>query len=337
MDLSTGYLGFSLSHPLMVGSSPLTEGVDLAKRLEDAGAAAIVMPSMFEEQITREEIETLNDMELPAESFAEALTYFPNSNFRLGSDTYLERMRKVKEAVSMPVIGSINGSTPRGWLRYASQIQEAGADALELNIYFLATKANESACAVEERTLDIIRGVREQIRIPLSVKLSPFYSSLPHVASQAVDAGADGLVLFNRFLQPDIDIEELEVQPSVGLSDSSELLLRIRWLAILSGQMDVDLACSGGVHTLEDLIKAVMAGASAVQLVSTVIQQGPSRIAELRAGLERWLEQHEYESLEQMRGSMNHSHCPDPEALERANYLRVLQGWRPNGLRMKPT
>ncbi len=330
MDLSTKYLGLTLPHPLVAGASPMVDELDTVKQLEDAGCAAIVMHSLFEEQITREQLGTAMDMELHADSFAEALSYFPQPDeFRLGPEKYLEQIRRIKAAVGIPVIGSLNGTTPAGWLAYAKLIEEAGADALELNVYYLATQAWETSETVERRTIESIRSVKHAVKIPVAVKLSPFYSSLANLAKQLDDAGADGLVLFNRFYQPDIDVEELEVVPSLQLSDSSELLLRLRWLAILSGHFKGSLACSGGVHSHLDAIKAVMAGADAVQLVSVLLKRGPQYLATLRDGIAKWLEAHEYASLVQMRASMSHQHSPNPQALERANYMRILQGWKP--------
>ncbi len=330
MDLSTRYLGLDLPHPLMVGASPLVDEMDTVRRLEDAGCAAIVMHSLFEEQITREQLGTEMDMELHADSFAEALSYFPQpQEYRLGPEQYLEQIRRIKGAVKVPVIGSLNGTTPAGWLNYAKLIEQAGADALELNVYYLATQAWETSDGVERRTLESIKTVKGSVKIPVSVKLSPFYSSLANFAKQLADAGADGLVLFNRFYQPDIDVEELEVVPSLQLSDSSELLLRLRWLAILSGHFKGSLACSGGVHSHLDAIKAVMAGADAVQLVSALLRRGPEYLVSVREGMVRWMEEHEYASLEQMHASMSHQNSPNPQALERANYMRILQGWKP--------
>ncbi len=330
MDLSTRYLGLELANPLMVGASPLVDEMDTVRKLEDAGCAAIVMHSLFEEQITREQLGTEMDMELHADSFAEALSYFPQpQEYRLGPEQYLEQVRRIKAAVKVPVIGSLNGTTPAGWLNYARLIEQAGADALELNVYYLATQAWETSDGVERRTLESIKTVKGSVKIPVSVKLSPFYSSLANFAKQLADAGADGLVLFNRFYQPDIDVEELEVVPSLQLSDSSELLLRLRWLAILSGHFKGSLACSGGVHSHLDAIKAVMAGADGVQLVSALLRRGPEYLATVREGMVRWMEEHEYASVEQMRASMSHNNSPNPQALERANYMRILQGWKP--------
>jgi dihydroorotate dehydrogenase (fumarate) len=263
------------------------------------------------------------------ESFAEALSYFPKaSEFSLGPDEYLDQLRSICEAVSVPVIGSLNGITARGWLDYAKQIEETGADALELNVYYLATDPDEESLAVEARTLEIVRAVRAALRIPIAVKLSPFFSALPHFVRELEQAGADGLVLFNRFYQPDIDVENLEAEPTLQLSDPSELLLRLRWLAIIAPAVGIPLAASGGVHSGMDAIKAVMAGASVVQVVSALLRKGPEHLKTMRLEMERWMEEHEYESLRQMLGSMSLAHCPDPNAFSRANYMRILQSWR---------
>jgi dihydroorotate dehydrogenase (fumarate) len=330
MDLSTTYLGFKLSNPLMPGASPLVDDLDNVKRLEDAGAAAIVMHSLFEEQITQEQLGHLYTVEMHEESFAEALSYFPRpEEYRLGPDSYLEQIRKIKAMVKVPVIASLNGTSPAGWLDYAKLIEQAGADALELNVYYLATQAWETAESVERRTLEAVRVVKGAVKIPVAVKLSPFYSALANLAKQLDEAGADGVVLFNRFYQPDIDVEELEVVPTLQLSDSSELLLRLRWLAILSGHVKGSLACSGGVHSPLDAVKAVMAGAHAVQLVSALLKRGPGYLKTMREGMEQWLVEHEYASLAQAHASMSHQKSPNPQALERANYMKILQGWRP--------
>lgn len=329
MDLSTTYLGLSLPHPLMPGASPLVDDLDMVRRLEDAGAAAIVMHSLFEEQITGERARTLHQIETHADSFSEAPSYFPDrSALSVGPEPYLEQIRRIKAAVRVPVIGSLNGTTATGWLDFARLIQQAGADALELNVYVVATDPQEHGEAVEQRALDILRKVKASVTIPVAVKLSPFFGSFAHVASQLDSLGADGLVLFNRFYQPDIDVETLEVIPRLQLSDSSELLLRLRWLAILSGHVRASLAVTGGVHTAVDAIKAVMAGAHAVQLVSALLQHGPEHLNTIREEMVRWMEAHEYHSLRQMQGSMNLTRCPDPAAFERANYVRVLQSWR---------
>jgi len=330
MDLSTTYLGLELPHPLMPGASPLVDDLDTVRRLEDAGAAAIVMHSLFEEQIESEQLGTLRVMEAHAESFAEALSYFPRADeFALDPDRYLEQVRRIREAVAVPVIASLNGVSDAGWLEYARLIEQAGADALELNVYYVATEPHETGEHVERRVLDIARTVKAEVGLPVAVKLSPFFSSLAHLADQLDGLGADGLVVFNRFYQPDIDVEALEAVPHLHLSDSSELLLRLRWLAILSGRVRASLAVSGGVHTPIDAVKAVMAGAHAVQMVSALLRQGPAHLRTMRQGMAAWLEDHEYDCLRQMQGSMSLRRCPDPAAFERGNYVRVLQSWRP--------
>jgi dihydroorotate dehydrogenase (fumarate) len=329
MNLATTYLGCSLPHPLMPGASPLVDDLDMVRRLEDAGAAAIVMHSLFEEQIAAEEHAAVQ-VAAHGDSFGEALSYLPGSPaFALGPDRYLEQLRRIRDAVAVPVIASLNGVTPGGWLEYARLLEQAGAHALELNVYHVATDPAETAAAVESRVLEVLRAVRAAVRLPLAVKLSPFYSAVAHLAHELDLLGADGLVLFNRFYQPDIDPDALEVVPALQLSDSSELRLRLRWLAILHGRVRPGLAASGGVHTGLDALKAVMAGADAVQLVSALLRHGPEHLAAVRADLTRWLEEHEYDSLAQARGSMSLLRCPDPVAFERANYLRVLESWRP--------
>jgi len=327
MDLSTTYLGFDLPHPLMPGASPLTSRMDQVKRLEDAGAAAIVMHSIFEEQIVAEQLAAVELIDTPAESFAEAISYFPNrEQYRLGADEYLEQIRRTKDAVSVPVIGSLNGMTLGGWLDYAKRMEQAGADALELNFYYLPTDSDESADVIEKNTLAIVGKVKKSVNIPVAAKLSPFYSALPHFADQLDNIGIDGLVIFNRFYQPDIDVETLEVKRSLELSDSSELL-RLRWLAILSGSVKASLALTGGAQTALDAVKAVMAGAHAVQMVSALLKNGPEHLGTVREGLSIWLEQDEYDSLKQMQGSMDLKKCPEPKAYERANYIHILQAW----------
>lgn len=329
MNLSTTYLGLKLAHPLMVGASPMVDDMGMVKRLEDAGASAIVMHSLFEEQITREEQGTIMDMELSSNTSAEAISFFPQPDeFRLGPEQYLEQLHRIKAAVSVPVIASLNGTTPAGWLRYGKLMQQAGADALELNVYYLATDPSESAAAVEKRTLDAVRAVKSQVTIPVAVKLSPFFSSLANFAAALEAAGADGLVLFNRFFQPDINVEELTAEPSLQLSGPSDLLLRLRWLAVLHSQVKGSLAVTGGVHDGIGALKAVMAGADAVQMVSALLIHGPERLAQTRASLAEWLEEHEYESLAQARGSMGLQKCPNAQAFTRANYMRILNGWK---------
>jgi dihydroorotate dehydrogenase (fumarate) len=327
MDLRTTYLGLELPHPLMPGASPLPDVLDTARRLEDAGAAAIVMRSLFEEQILQEDLSAGLYVEGPMESYAEALSYFPNpEGFALGPFEYLEHVRRLRQAVSVPLIASLNGTTLGGWLEYAQFLQDAGADALELNVYRLPVSAEEDASEVERETADMVLAVKHTVRIPVAVKLSPFYTSLPAFVARLERAGADGLVLFNRFLQPDIDVEDLRALPRMELSHPSELRLRLRWLAILSSGFKGSLACSGGVHDTPGVVKSLMAGADVVQVVSALLSRGVEYLAVLRRELETWLTEHEYTSLRQMRGSMNMAGCPDPKAYERAHYMRVLQG-----------
>lgn len=329
MDLSTSYLGLKLPHPLMPGASPLVDDLDTVRQLEDAGAAAIVMHSIFEEQITREQVATFVHTESHGQSFAEALTYFPNPEaFHLGPEEYLEHLRRVKQAVDVPVIGSLNGYGLGGWIEYAKLIEQAGADALELNVFALGSNPNEPGAQVELRTVEVVQAVRKAVRIPVAVKLSPYYTSLAHFAAKLDEAGAHGLVLFNRFYQPDIDVEELQVRRQVHLSSSAELPLRLVWLAILSPKVKASLAATGGVHTVTDAVQAIMAGAHAIQLVSALLKRGPAYLATLRQELAQWLEEHEYHSLRQMQGSMNLEACPDPQVYSRANYMLVLQSWR---------
>jgi dihydroorotate dehydrogenase (fumarate) len=329
VDLSTRYLGFTLPHPLMPGASPLVDDLDVVRRLEDAGAAAIVLHSLFEEQLALEEVSAFAHTEPHAHSFAEAASYLPGpESFALGPDEYLDQVRRIKAAVRVPVIGSLNGCTPGGWLRHARLIEQAGADAIELNVYTLAADPGEDARTVEDHAIEMVRSVREGVRIPLAVKLSPFYTSFANFARRLDELGVSGLVLFNRFYQPGIDVEALEVRRELHLSDSSELPLRLRWIAILSGHVRASLAATGGVHTVDDVLQASMAGAHAVQVVSALLRHGPERLAALREELGRWLEEHDYESLAQLQGSMSLGSCPDPQAYERANYMLMLQSWR---------
>ncbi len=291
----------------------------------------IVMHSLFEEQIVGEQLAFVRSMEVADESYAEALTYLPRPrDFRLGPHEYLTQVARIKKAVSVPVIGSLNGVSDGGWLGYAKLIEEAGADGLELNMYELATDLEESGSHIEDRSLRVAKAVKQSVTIPVAVKLSPFYSSIANFCKKLDSLGMDALVLFNRFYQPDIDVEELEVV-RVQLSSSSELTLRLRWLAILSGRIRASLAASGGVHTAVDAIKAVMAGAHGVQMVSALLEHGPGRLKKVREGISRWLEEHEYESLKQMQGSMSLSRCGNPNAYERANYVKVLQSWGHQG------
>ncbi len=331
MDLSTTYLGLKLPHPLISGASPLTDDLDMVRRLEAAGAAAIVMNSLFEEQITLEDNAAQAQRDENQDSFAEAQSFFPQStDFAYGPRAWLDQVARIKATVKVPVIASLNGTTATGWVRYARQIEEVGADALELNIYLLATRSQVDGRQIEDRVVEVAEAVRDSVHLPLAVKLSPFYSSLPNLVRRLDAVGVTAVVLFNRFLQPDIDIERLEVAPKLVLSTPSELLLRLRWLAILHGRTNMELSASGGAHTAEDVIKALMAGANTVQVVSALLKHGPEHIGVLRAGLEKWMVEHEYDSVRQMRGSMSLQRCPDPEAFERGNYAKVLKTWRPS-------
>ena len=332
MDLSTTYLGLPLSSPLMPGASPLAADMDTVKRLEDAGASAIVMHSLFEEQITGEPVAAMSYIDDYPDAGADdaAPSYFPrHTNFRCGPDEYLDQLQRIKQAVSVPVIASLNGSTPGGWTEYARLLQDGGADALELNVYHVATDLFETSAAVEGRVLEAAALIRRAVTIPVAVKLSPFYSSLPNLARQLDDLGVDGLVLFNRFYQPDLDLNAMSAVARLYTSRSSDLLLRLRWIAILAGRVDASLALTGGVHTGQDALKAAMAGADAVQVVSALLHHGPEYLRTLREGMSRWLNEHEYESLHQVQGSLSLERCRDPRAFERGNYMRVLQSWRP--------
>ncbi len=331
MDLTTRYLGFTLPHPLMLGASPLVDDLGAVRRAEDLGAAAVVMHSLFEEQITHDR-QVGEQVARHEESFAEAIYFTPHrGEFELGPDEYLEQLRRIKDAVKIPVIASLNGTTNSGWLEYARLIDQAGADALELNAYRVATDPNESGDSIEKTTADMLSSVKARTQLPVAVKLSPYHTSLAHFARRLESARADGLVLFNRFYQPDIDLDELEVAHRLELSTSADILLRLRWLAILSAQLNLSFAVSGGVHSVEDIVKVVMTGADGVQLVSEILKHGLHRFAELRSGLEHWLESHGYHSLDQARRSMNLANCPDPKVYERTSYMRTLNSWPPPG------
>ncbi|WPJ95609.1 dihydroorotate dehydrogenase-like protein [Coraliomargarita algicola] len=329
MNLDTKYLGLDLKHPIIAGASPLPDDLDKVRALEDAGIAAITMYSLFEEQITQNMIGTEAHLGSYENSFSEAASYFPEVDLlERGVEHYLDQLAKVKAAVSVPVIGSLNGTREGEWVNYATLIESAGADALELNLYFLPTDIDESASQLEDRCIRIVEAVKARITVPLAVKLSPFFTALPHFAKRLAAAGADSLVCFNRFYQPDIDIENLDIRPMLDLSHSHELRLRLRWLAFLSGRIDAQLAVSGGVHTGIDAVKALMAGADAIQVVSSLLINGPEQVQEMLDEVNAWMQEKEYASLEELRGCMNYLRCPDPDALERANYMRVLKSWR---------
>ena len=328
MDLTTTYLGIDLPHPFISGASPLSDGLDSVRRLEDAGAAAITLRSLFGEQLDVEGLATHRAMDSISHASPEAATYLPDpDDFLLGPEAYLDHLRQVKGAVAIPVVASLNGTRADGWVDYARKIAEAGADGLELNLYDVVTDPELSSEAVERERREVVASVAAALDIPVTVKLSPFYTGLPAFARRLQRAGAAGVVLFNRFFEPDLDIEELEVTTGHTPSHSGLLLLRLRWLAILRPGFTGSLAASGGVHTVDDAVKAIMAGADAIQLVTTLLRGGPGHLTELRDGLAAWLEEHEYESLEQARGSMDLAHCPNPAAYRRAHYMRLLQTW----------
>jgi dihydroorotate dehydrogenase (fumarate) len=328
MDLSTTYLGLNLKNPLVPSSSPLARDLDNLRKMEDAGAAAVVLHSLFEEQITQE-THTLNEHLMQGvESFAEALSYFPDApEYKSGPDVYLEHIRKAKTAMDIPVIASLNGVSTGGWVKYARNIQEAGADALELNIYYLPTDLALSGADVEQLYLDALSDVKGAVSIPVAMKLSPYFSSVANMAGKLVAGGANGLVLFNRFYQPDLDLENLEVVPNLQLSSSQELRLPLRWIAILYGRIPADLALTSGVHTVMDALKGLAAGASVVMTTSELLRNGINRLLVLRMGIEAWLIENEYESLDQLRGSLSQINCSEPAAFERANYMRVLSSY----------
>jgi dihydroorotate dehydrogenase (fumarate) len=329
MDLSTTYLGLRLKHPVVPSASPLSQKLDGIRRLEDAGASAIVLYSLFEEEIEGESHLLDHYLNVGTDSTSEALSYFPDmAHYNVGPDAYLRHLNNAKRAVDIPIIGSLNGVSTGGWVKYARYIQDAGADALELNIYYVPTDAQISAISVEERYLDVVRAVKAQVSIPVAVKVGPYFSSFAHMALRLANAGADALVLFNRFYQPDFDLEELRVVPNLVLSNSYELRLPLRWLAILYGRVPVDLALTSGVHTDEDVIKGLMAGANVTMMASELLHNGVKRIGEIVDGLTMWMEEHEYESVAQMRGSMSQMNVAEPSAFVRANYMKELQSWR---------
>jgi dihydroorotate dehydrogenase (fumarate) len=327
-DLTTHYLGMKLKNPLVASASALSKKNSTVKKMEDAGISAVVMYSLFEEQITHDSLAFNYYMERGTERFAESLDYFPNlDRYNVGPDDYLERIRKNKEAVDIPVIGSLNGVSNTGWVDYAEKMEQAGADALELNVYYVPTNPELTARELEDNTVDLVRAVCTHVEIPVSVKLSPFYTALPNLAERLVNAGAQGLVLFNRFIQPDIDVESMEVDPTLHLSTSEELLLPLRWMALLFGRIDADLALTSGVHTGLDLVKAVMAGANVAMVASEFVANGVGRAAEMLAEMENWMTAYDHVSVGKMHGSMSQQHVENPAAFERGNYMKALQSY----------
>ncbi len=328
VDLRTRYLGLDLKHPIVASASPLTSSIDSLKRLEDAGVAAVVLPSLFEEQIEHEELAAHNLMMSGTELSPEARGFFPEmQHYRTGPDQYLGLIADAKKSLAVPVIASLNGYTPGGWTGIARQFQEAGADAIELNVYFLATSVKDSSTAVEQRYVDLVESVTRQVSIPVAVKVAPYFSAMANMAARLTQAGASGLVLFNRFLQPDIELEDLEVAPHLVLSTSDELRLALRWIAILRGRVDASLAATGGAHTPDDVLKLLLAGADCVMLASCLLTKGPKHVGTLVQGVQAWMTEREYSSVAQMKGSLSQQSCPDPDAFERANYMKALQSY----------
>jgi dihydroorotate dehydrogenase (fumarate) len=328
VDLSTTYLGFKLKNPLVISACPLTAEIDQLRRLEEAGAAAAVLPSLFEEQIEHDAEEMSKVYEFGADSFAEALTYFPEQqDYASGPEEYLETIAQAKNAVKIPVIASLNGASKGGWIRYAKMMQDAGADALELNVYFVAADPDQSGRDVESRYLDLVAAVKQSISIPLAVKFGPYFSAMANMGVRMSQAGADGLVLFNRFFQPDIDLDTLEAHPQLHLSSTSELLAPLRWIAILHGRVDASLAASGGIHASAGLLKALLAGADVGMIASVLYHKGIAETAKILDGVREWMEANDYNSVEQLKGSMSCENCPDATAFQRGNYMKTLTSY----------
>jgi dihydroorotate dehydrogenase (fumarate) len=328
MDLSTNYLGLKLRTPLVPSASPLSEEVDNLRQLEDAGASAVVLQSLFEEQLRQDRVELAQHLEHGTESFAEALTYFPEPDeLSLGPEEYLKHIARAKEAVKIPVIASLNGSSPGGWTEYAKKIQQAGADALELNIYYIPTDPDLTGAEVEQTYIDILKAVKSEVSIPVAVKLSPFFSNFANMAKRLDDAGANGLVLFNRFYQPDINLELLEVQPNILLSTPMAMRVPLRWVAMLYGRVKASMAATSGIHRASDVLKMLMAGADVTMLCSTLLRHGAKQIGVIEKDLLAWMEEHEYESVTQLKGSLSQKNCEEPSAFERAQYMRAISSY----------
>jgi dihydroorotate dehydrogenase (fumarate) len=328
MDLSTNYLGLKLRTPLMVSASPLSEDIDNIKRMEDAGASAVVLHSLFEEQLRQDRLELSRHLEAGTESFAEALTYFPEpEEFKVGPEEYLKHIAAAKKSTRIPIIASLNGSSAGGWTEYAKQIQKAGADALELNIYYIPTDLNLGGDVVEDTYINILKAVKSEVSIPVAVKLSPFFSNFANMAKRLDEAGANGLVMFNRFYQPDIELESLEVKPNILLSTPMAMRVPLRWIAILYGKLRASLAATSGIHRASDALKMLMAGADVTMLCSTIIRHGIPQIAMIERDMTDWLQEHEYESVKQLKGSLSQKNCPEPAAFERAQYMKALTSY----------
>ena len=331
MDLSTTYMGIRLKNPIVPSASPLSHTLDSMKKMEEAGAAAIVMYSLFEEQIIHETAELSYYLNYGSESFFEARSYFPDiHDYNLGPEEYVELLRKAKKSLGIPIIGSLNGITAGGWVQYARKMEQAGADALELNVYYIPTDPTISSADVEDRYLEVLNEVKRTVKIPVAMKLGPFISSFAHFARRLDVAGVNGLVLFNRFYQPDIDLEALEVRPGVVLSDSHDSRVALRWIAILKGNVKASLAATSGVHTAQDVLKLVMAGADITMMCSSLLMHGPGHITSVLRALDEWMINHEYVSIAQMKGSMSQKSVADPSSFERANYMKALNQFKPN-------
>jgi dihydroorotate dehydrogenase (fumarate) len=325
VDLTTTYLGLALKNPLVVSATPLSARIDWLKRLEDAGAAAAVLPSLFEEQIEYEDFELSGTRERGAESYAEHSPWYPEpAEYRSGPQEYLETIQKATSAVSIPVIASLNGTSEGGWIRYAKLMEEAGADALELNVYYIATDPDQSGEAVERQYLDLVAAVKKSLSIPVAVKIGPYFSAMANMAKRLADAGADGLVLFNRFIQPDINLRTLETSPEMNLSAPAELLVPLRWVAIIRNHVDVSLAVTSGLHDAQGMLKALLVGADVGMVASTIYLHGFAQVRHILDGVEAWMETKEYESVEQLKGSMSREKAPDPAAFARGNYMKSL-------------
>jgi len=333
MDLNTNYLGLKLRTPLVVSASPLSEDLDNIKRMEDAGASAVVLYSLFEEQLRQDRLEMNQNLQQGTDSFAESLSYFPEAqDYRLGPEEYLKHIAAAKQATRIPVIASLNGSSAGGWTDYARQIQKAGADALELNIYYIPTDMNLTGTEVELTYLEILKAVKASVTLPVAVKLSPFFSNFANMAKRLDNAGADALVLFNRFYQPDIELESLEVKPNILLSTPMASRLPLRWIALLHGRLNASLAATSGIHRASDVLKMLMAGADVTMLCSTLLRHGIPQISLIERELSGWMEEHEYESVHQLKGSLSQKNCPEPAAFERAQYMKALTGYNHAGV-----
>ncbi|OLP17847.1 dihydroorotate dehydrogenase [Leptolyngbya sp. 'hensonii'] len=338
MDLTTNYLGLTLRSPLVVGAAaPLTEQIDQIKRMEDAGAAAVVLHSLFEEQIEQDELDLHHHLHHGTESFAEALTYFPEPEiFHVGPALYLEHIRQAKQAVDIPIIASLNGSTMGGWTDYARQIEQAGADAIELNIYAIPTGLHQSSAEIEQEYVNILKAVKAAVTLPVAVKLSPYFTNLAHMANRLTTEGADGLVLFNRFYQPDIDVEALEVRPNVLLSTAQDMRLPMRWIAILYGRITGDLAATGGIQHGVDVVRMLMAGAKVTMIVAALLRHGIDHLHQMERELRHWLEENDYTAIQQLQGSMSQLYCPNPSEFERIQYMRAVQTYHLEGHPVHP-